>query len=208
MPARFGSREGTAPTRDPEAKAPLATSTAPVALQQSRILQTSPYSHLHKLDCQKFTAARFQNPVLNRPCPVLNRRCPVLFRRCPVLFRPRQPTVRVRSGVNFAQRFDVDVGVDSRRFHAFVAEHLMLAAARTPSEHVAALLSISLRSVPAHTGCRHRRDAYRWRVLIDHSCHRLSRIWQSASGKKRSRLRRCSSFDAAIPDGRSFLSTS
>ena len=80
MPARFGSREGTAPTRDPEAKAPLATSTAPVALQQSRILQTSPYSHLHKLDCQKFTAARFQNPVLNRPCPVLNRRCPVLFR--------------------------------------------------------------------------------------------------------------------------------
>ena len=80
MPARFGPREGTAPTRDPEAKAPLATSTAPVALQQSRILQTSPHPYLHKLDCQPFAAARSKNPVLNRRCPVLNRHCPVLFR--------------------------------------------------------------------------------------------------------------------------------
>ena len=92
--ARFGSREGTAPTRDPEAKAPLATSTAPVALQQSRILQTSPQPHLHMLDCQTFAAARFQNPVLNRRCPVLNRHCPVLNRHCPVLYRPRQYPLR------------------------------------------------------------------------------------------------------------------
>ncbi len=80
MPARFGPREGTAPTRGPEAKAPLATAAAPVALQQSRILQTSPQRHLPWLDCQSFAAASLENPVLNRRCPVLNRHCPVLFR--------------------------------------------------------------------------------------------------------------------------------
>ena len=80
MSARFGPREGIPPTRGPEAKAPLATSAALVALQQSHILQTSPQHHLHYLDSQSFASACLQNPVLNRRCPVLNRHCPVLFR--------------------------------------------------------------------------------------------------------------------------------
>jgi hypothetical protein len=36
-----------------------------------------------------------------------------------------QLAVRVAAGVDFAQGIDVDVGVDSRRFHAFVAEHFL-----------------------------------------------------------------------------------
>ena len=47
MSAGFGPREGIPLSRGPEAKAPLATSAAPVALQQSRILQTSPQHHRH-----------------------------------------------------------------------------------------------------------------------------------------------------------------
>jgi hypothetical protein len=56
----YRSREGIAPTRGPEAKAPLATSAAPVALQQGRILQTSPQHRLQYFDCQSFAAARLQ----------------------------------------------------------------------------------------------------------------------------------------------------
>ena len=86
MSARFGPREGFPLSRGPEAKAPLATSAAPVALQQSRILQTSPQRRLHSPSYQSFAAESLQNPVLNKRCPVLNRHCPVLF-------RPRQDHV-------------------------------------------------------------------------------------------------------------------
>ena len=74
-----------------------------------------------------------------------------------------QSSVWMAAGMDFAQGVDVDVGVDLGGFHPLVTEHLMLPSGRTSSRHVALLLSISLRSVPARSGCPHRRDAYPWR---------------------------------------------
>ena len=76
MAVGFGARAGIAPTRAPEARAPLAKPTAPVALQQSRILRATLDVRLQGASHQQIAAARRGNPVLNRLCPVL--------------FRPRQ----------------------------------------------------------------------------------------------------------------------
>lgn len=64
--AGFGPREGLAPTRDPEAKAPLAKPAAPVALQQSRILRATLDARLQGARHQSIAAARGRNPVLFR----------------------------------------------------------------------------------------------------------------------------------------------
>lgn len=71
------------PCRNTEVSAPLATSTAPVALRQSRILRTMPYSHLKSPQHQSFRVRSCRNPVL------LRLRCLVLNRLCLVLLRPR-----------------------------------------------------------------------------------------------------------------------
>jgi hypothetical protein len=70
--------------RDTEASTPLATSTAPVALRQSRILRTITDSHIESAHDQSLRAISRRNPVL------LRLRCLVLNHLCLVLFRPRQ----------------------------------------------------------------------------------------------------------------------
>ena len=85
------SRPGGKPCRNTEASAPLATSAAPVALRQSRILQTMPDSHLKSAQHQSLRARSHRNPVL------LRLRCLVLNRLCLVLFRPRQANPHFRS---------------------------------------------------------------------------------------------------------------
>ena len=72
------------PCRNTEVSAPLATSTAPVALRQSRILRTMPDSYLKSPQHQSLRAQSCRNPVL------LRLRCLVLNRLCLVLLRPRQ----------------------------------------------------------------------------------------------------------------------
>ncbi len=74
------------PCRNTEVSAPLATSTAPVALRQSRILRTMPDSYLKSPQHQSLRAQSCRNPVL------LRLRCLVLNRLCLVLLRPRQVT--------------------------------------------------------------------------------------------------------------------
>ena len=70
------------PCRNTEVSAPLATSTAPVALRQSRILRTMAYSHLKSPQHQSFQVRSCRNPVLLRlRCLVLNRLCLVLLRQ-------------------------------------------------------------------------------------------------------------------------------
>jgi hypothetical protein len=72
------------PRHGAEASAPLATSTAPVALRQSRILRTM-------LNPQSESAQYQSLPTLPLRSPVLLRlRCLVLNRLCLVLLRPRQ----------------------------------------------------------------------------------------------------------------------
>ena len=71
------------PCRNTEVSAPLATSTAPVALRQSRILRTMPDSYLKSPQHQSLRAQSCRNPVL------LRLRCLVLNRLCLVLLRPR-----------------------------------------------------------------------------------------------------------------------
>ena len=65
--ARFGARAGIAPTRAPQARAPLAKPAAPLALQQSRILRATLDDRLQRTNHQSIAAARFINPVLFRP---------------------------------------------------------------------------------------------------------------------------------------------
>ena len=77
--AGFGARAGIAPTRAPEARAPLAKPTAPVALQQSRILRATLDARLQSTGHQSIAAARRRNPVLFR-LPV--RFCSVSVRFC------------------------------------------------------------------------------------------------------------------------------
>jgi hypothetical protein len=67
MDAGFGARAGIEPTRAPEARAPLAKPTAPVALQQSRILWATLDARLQSASHQSIAAARRRNPVLFRP---------------------------------------------------------------------------------------------------------------------------------------------
>ena len=75
------------PCRNTEVSAPLATSTAPVALRQSRILRTMPDSYLKSPQHQSLRAQSCRNPVL------LRLRCLVLNRLCLVLLRPRHHDV-------------------------------------------------------------------------------------------------------------------
>jgi len=70
--------------------------------------------------------------------------------------------MRMAAGVDFGESLDADVGVNLGGRELLVAEHLMLAAART-LRAVATLQSISLRSVPGYTGCPRRLPAYQWR---------------------------------------------
>jgi hypothetical protein len=79
MAVGFGPRASIAPTRDPEARAPLAKPTAPVALQQSRILRATLDACLQSAGHQSIAAARRRNPVLFR-LPV--RFCSVSVRFC------------------------------------------------------------------------------------------------------------------------------
>jgi hypothetical protein len=77
--AGFGARAGIEPTRAPEAQAPLAKPTAPVALQQSRILRATLDARLQSAGHQSIAVAKRRNPVLFR-LPV--RFCSVSVRFC------------------------------------------------------------------------------------------------------------------------------
>ena len=63
---RIWSACGIAPTRAPEARAPLAKPAAPVALQQSRILRATLDAHLQSSGHQSIATVRRMNPVLFR----------------------------------------------------------------------------------------------------------------------------------------------
>ena len=95
------SRPGGKPCRNTEASAPLATSAAPVALRQSRILRTMQELAILAAQTKGKTLQQQRNPVLNHRCLVLNRRCIVLFRhRHPEKGFLRLVTVLVLQNIN------------------------------------------------------------------------------------------------------------
>ena len=127
------------PCRNTEVSAPLATSTAPVALRQSRILRTMADSHLKSPQHQSFRVRSCRNPVLRRlRCLVLNRLCLVLLRPqhssnprlhfLPMLDSPFQPvTERLRKDSCAYERngfFVLKASEVPRRLHSLSQENL------------------------------------------------------------------------------------
>ncbi len=97
------------PCRNTEVSAPLATSTAPVALRQSRILRTMPDSYLKSPQHQSLRAQSCRNPVL------LRLRCLVLNRLCLVLLRPRHKRLSRNSLCCFGKYCSVRSGFALRK---------------------------------------------------------------------------------------------